>query len=297
MVQLILAPLNLGCCKEGPELAPEVEASLLRAMAPGNIRQEDITVSSPSVSTFPDVILKDSMKFPEEVAAHSVRLCEACAGILENGDIPVVLGGDHAVSWGSVAGVMSYYNDLSVIYIDAHGDCNVAESSPTGNIHGMHMAFLMGLGNRTSQRFTIEEKLGLDNILYLGARSLDSFEKELLKDANVYTSADINDSIDCVLGGLALFLKSRNHIHLSIDIDVLDPEISPGTGVPEPDGIGLESLSMILEVIYRSGKVVSLDFVEYNRLLDRDSKSYSCVKLLLKQMTEELPDFKTVHLQ
>ncbi len=294
MVQLILAPLNLGCCKEGPELAPEAESSLLKAMAPGCIRQEDIAVSSPSVATFQEVIFKDKMKFPEEVAAHSGRLCEACSRVLENGDMPVILGGDHAVSWGSVAGVMSYYNDLSVIYIDAHGDCNVAESSPTGNIHGMHMAFLMGMGNRASQKFIAKDKLRLDNIMYLGARSLDYFEKEFLEDARVCTSADINGSIDNVLDALSSFLKSRDHIHVSIDIDVLDPEISPGTGVPEPEGIGLESLCRLLEVIYMSGKVVSLDFVEYNSLLDHDGKSYGCVKRLLKQMIEKLPDFKEV---
>lgn len=297
MVQLILAPLNLGCCKEGPELAPVIEATMFREMAEGRVRQEDLSVASPSVSGFPSVIWKDNMKFPDEVAEHSARLADACSRTLENGDFPIILGGDHAVSWGSIAGIYGFYKDLSVIYIDAHGDCNTAESSPTGNIHGMHMAFLMGLGDKKPRGFSAVNKLDLDNIMYLGARSLDSFEKKLLKDANVYTSADINDSFDNVLGGLGSFLKSRNHIHVSIDIDVLDPEVSPGTGVPEPGGIGLEPLCRLLEVIYRSGKVVSLDFVEYNRLLDRDSKSYSCVKRLLKQMTEELPDFKTVHLQ
>lgn len=286
MIQLILAPLNLGCCKPGPELAPVIEATMFREMAEGRVRQEDLSVASPSVSGFPSVIWKDNMKFPDEVADHSARLAEACSRTLENGDFPIILGGDHAVSWGSIAGIHSFYKDLSVIYIDAHGDCNTAESSPTGNIHGMHMAFLMGLGDKKPHGFSSVNKLDLDNIMYLGARSLDSFEKELLKDAAVYTSEDINTSIEDVLGSVAKFTDDRKHVHLSIDVDVLDPEVSPGTGVPESGGIGLESLCRLLEVIGRSRKVVSIDLVEYNRLLDKDAKSYECVRRILNDIAK-----------
>ncbi len=286
MIQLILAPLNLGCCKPGPELAPVIEASLLRTMAEGRVRQEDLSVTSPPVSSFPSVIWKDNMKFPDEVADHSARLAEVCYRTLENGDFPIILGGDHAVSWGSVAGISGFYKDLAVIYIDAHGDCNTAESSPTGNIHGMHIAFLMGLGDKKPHVFSDGNKLGLDNILYLGARSLDSFEKRLLKDAAVYTSDDINTCMEDVLGGVSKFIGNRKHVHLSIDIDVLDPGVSPGTGVPESGGIGLESLCRLLEAIGRTGKVVSIDLVEYNRLLDEDGKSYECVRRILNYIAK-----------
>ena len=200
--------------------------------------------------------------------------------------MPIILGGDHAVSWGSISGILRYYNDLSVVYIDAHGDCNIAESSPTGHIHGMHMSYLMNLGNPVYKDALGQEKIAKNDILYLGTRDLDPFEQDLLKNGNVCSSKDINESLDGVINKTNTFLKNRKHIHISLDIDVLDPKLCPGTGVPVPNGISLEKLNALLETVFINSNVVSMDLVEYNPLLDKDNKSLNCIKDIITHISK-----------
>ena len=286
MKQLIFVPLNLGCEKQGTELAPEIIGYLFKQNINNDIRDGSIIINSQTVRSFETIIQKDCMMFPEQIIDVCKKLNEACYNTASINDMPIILGGDHAVSWGSISGILRYYNDLSVVYIDAHGDCNIAESSPTGHIHGMHMSYLMNLGNPVYKDALGQEKITKNDILYLGTRDLDPFEQELLKDAHVYSSKDINDSLDDVINATGAFLKNRKHIHISLDIDVLDPIICPGTGVPVPNGISLEKLKAILEAVFINSDVVSMDLVEYNPLLDKDHKSLNCIKDIITHISK-----------
>lgn len=286
MKQLIFVPLNLGCEKQGTELAPEIIGYLFKQNINSSIRDGNIIINSPSFIEFGTIIKKDSMMFPDQIIDVCKKLNEACYNTASINDMPIILGGDHAVSWGSISGILRYYNDLSVIYIDAHGDCNIAESSPTGHIHGMHMSYLMNLGNPVYKDALGQEKIAKNDILYLGTRDLDPFEQDLLKNGNVCSSKDINESLDGVINKTNTFLKNRKHIHISLDIDVLDPKLCPGTGVPVPDGISLEKLKAILETVFINSNVVSMDLVEYNPLLDKDNKSFNCIKETLTHISK-----------
>ena len=286
MKQLIFVPLNLGCEKQGTELAPEIIGYLFKQNINSSIRDGNIIINSPSFIEFGTIIKKDSMMFPDQIIDVCKKLNEACYNTASINDMPIILGGDHAVSWGSISGILRYYNDLSVVYIDAHGDCNIAESSPTGHIHGMHMSYLMNLGNPVYKDALGQEKIAKNDILYLGTRDLDPFEQDLLKNGNVCSSKDINESLDGVINKTNTFLKNRKHIHISLDIDVLDPKLCPGTGVPVPDGISLEKLNALLETVFINSNVVSMDLVEYNPLLDKDNKSLDCIKDILTHISK-----------
>ena len=286
MKQLIFVPLNLGCEKQGTELAPEIIGYLFKQNINSSIRDGNIIINSPSFIEFGTIIKKDSMMFPDQIIDVCKKLNEACYNTASINDMPIILGGDHAVSWGSISGILRYYNDLSVVYIDAHGDCNIAESSPTGHIHGMHMSYLMNLGNPVYKDALGQEKIAKNDILYLGIRDLDPFEQDLLKNGNVCSSKDINESLDGVINKTNTFLKNRKHIHISLDIDVLDPKLCPGTGVPVPDGISLEKLNALLETVFINSNVVSMDLVEYNPLLDKDNKSLDCIKDILTHISK-----------
>ena len=286
MKQLIFVPLNLGCEKQGTELAPEIIGYLFKQNINSSIRDGNIIINSPSFIEFGTIIKKDSMMFPDQIIDVCKKLNEACYNTASINDMPIILGGDHAVSWGSISGILRYYNDLSVVYIDAHGDCNIAESSPTGHIHGMHMSYLMNLGNPVYKDALGQEKIAKNDILYLGTRDLDPFEQDLLKNGNVCSSKDINESLDGVINKTNTFLKNRKHIHISLDIDVLDPKLCPGTGVPVPDGISLEKLNALLETVFINSNVVSMDLVEYNPLLDKDNKSLNCIKDIITHISK-----------
>ncbi len=286
MKQLIFVPLNLGCEKQGTELAPEIIGYLFKQNINSSIRDGNIIINSPSFIEFGTIIKKDSMMFPDQIIDVCKKLNEACYNTASINDMPIILGGDHAVSWGSISGILRYYNDLSVVYIDAHGDCNIAESSPTGHIHGMHMSYLMNLGNPVYKDALGQEKIAKNDILYLGTRDLDPFEQDLLKNGNVCSSKDINESLDGVINKTNTFLKNRKHIHISLDIDVLDPKLCPGTGVPVPNGISLEKLNALLETVFINSNVVSMDLVEYNPLLDKDNKSLDCIKDILTHISK-----------
>lgn len=286
MKQLILAPLNLGAAKKGTEQAPDIISSLFKDLVSNKIRDGIIKIKTPSIEDFDSIVWKDSMMFPDQIIDVCKKLNEACYNTASINDMPIILGGDHAVSWGSISGILRYYNDLSVVYIDAHGDCNIAESSPTGHIHGMHMSYLMNLGNPVYKDALGQEKIAKNDILYLGIRDLDPFEQDLLKNGNVCSSKDINESLDGVINKTNTFLKNRKHIHISLDIDVLDPKLCPGTGVPVPDGISLEKLKAILETVFINSNVVSMDLVEYNPLLDKDNKSLNCIKDIITHISK-----------
>mgnify|MGYP001946182245 FL=1 len=197
----------------------------------------------------------------------------------------ITIGGDHAVSWGSIAGVLKHNSEVGVIYLDAHGDGNIAERSASHHIHGMHMAYLMGFGeDKYVGRYT-QNILPVKNILYVGARSLDPYEVELINKYGIsrVSSEVINSDMVEALEAISGFMSRFKQIHISLDIDVLDPSIAPGTGVPEEGGITEVALHEILNLILKNNaNVKSIDLVEYNPLYDIENRTDRVVQKLVK---------------
>ena len=189
---------------------------------------------------------------------------------------PVVLGGDHSIAIGSVTGCARRQR-CGVIWVDAHGDFNTTDTSPSGNIHGMPLAALCGIGDRRLVEIAGPgAKLRPEDVALIGVRDLDGKERDLMREAGV--TVDTMAEVDR-LGLPRIFertmaqLGDLPRLHVSFDADVLDPEIAPGVGTPVPGGLTYREAHLLMELLCDSGKVTSLDLVEVNPILDRRNRT------------------------
>ncbi|MCL4455508.1 MAG: arginase [Deinococcus sp.] len=189
---------------------------------------------------------------------------------------PVVLGGDHSVAIGSVAGA-SKRRRIGVIWVDAHADFNTPQTSPSGNIHGMPLATLCGLGDLKLVNLGWEgAKVKPEDVVLIGIRSLDPGEVGLLRERGmtVYTMKEIDRiGIPRVAEETVEKLKGLPKVHVSLDADVLDPEIAPGVGTPVPGGLTYREAHLLMELFSDAGIATSLDLVEVNPILDRENRT------------------------
>lgn len=280
MNQIVIAPQWYGAYKKGPEVGALRLAELFKEEG----LSEQTLISVPNVGPGED----HCMPFFDAIDKVNSNICDAVFSAVSSGNKVITIGGDHAVSWGSISGVLKHNPKVGIIYLDAHGDCNISERSASHHIHGMHMAYLMGFGeDKYVGRYT-ENLLPVENILYVGARSLDPYEVELIKEQGIsrITCDVINSDMIQVLDTINDFMSRFKQIHVSLDIDVLDPSIAPGTGVPEVGGITEEALHEVLDFILKKcDKVMSLDLVEYNPLLDMEERTDRVVLKLVKTIS------------
>ena len=208
-----------------------------------------------------------------------VSAAEGLAVLLEQaaaqGRIPVVLGGDHSLSLGSVA-VAARGRRLGLLWVDAHGDFNTTETTPSGNIHGMPLAALCGYGDpRLVNLLGPGPKVDPRHAAIVGARDLDEGEKRLLRQAGVavFTMQQIDRrGLTAVMGAaLAVVRNGTDGFHASFDLDVLDPTQAPGVGTPVTGGISYREAHLIMEMVAETGTLTSLDLVEVNPILDRQN--------------------------
>lgn len=276
----IVAPLWYGAYKKGPEVGALRLADLFKEEG----LSEQSFVSVPIVSPGEDHF----MPFFDAIDKVNSNISDAVFSALSSGNKVITIGGDHAISWGSISGVLKHNPEVGVIYLDAHGDCNISERSASHHIHGMHMAYLMGFGeDKYVGRYT-ENLLPVENILYVGARSLDPYEIELINKHGIsrITCDVINSTTLEALDIISDFMSRFKQIHVSLDIEVLDPSIAPGTGVPEVGGITEEALHEVLDfILTKSNQVKSLDLVEYNPLLDMEKRTDIVVQKLVKTIS------------
>lgn len=280
MNQIVIAPQWYGAYKKGPEVGALRLAELFEM---GGLSEQTL-ISVPNVGSGED----HCMPFFDAIDKVNSNICDAVFSALSSGNKVITIGGDHAISWGSISGVLKHNPEVGVIYLDAHGDCNISERSASHHIHGMHMAYLMGFGeDKYVGRYT-KNLLPVENILYVGARSLDPYEVELIKEQGIsrITCDVINSDMIQVLDTISDFMSRFKQIHVSLDIDVLDPSIAPGTGVPEVGGITEEALHEVLDfILTKSDQVKSLDLVEYNPLLDIEERTDRVVQKQVKTIS------------
>lgn len=189
---------------------------------------------------------------------------------------PVVLGGDHSISIGSVTGC-SRRERTGVVWVDAHGDFNTPESSPSGNVHGMPLAALCGYGPEALVDLVwAGAKIRPEDVVLIGIRDLDPKESELMREAGVtvYTMKEIDQiGLPRIAEETMRRVGSLPRVHVSFDADVLDPEVAPGVGTPVPGGLTYREAHLLMELFADSGRVTSLDLVEVNPILDRENRT------------------------
>ena len=296
-ISIIGMPLFYGCDRPGVEKGPE----MLRKNNINEIFEKNHFVTDLGDIDVDYIDSKDKfldnnkLKYLKQVVSANNRLAAKVYDALEKKTLPFIIGGDHSLALGSIAGSSKYYgNDLAVIWIDAHGDINTHETSPSGNIHGMPLAASMGIGYKElTSIFFDEYKIKPENVFILACRDLDKGEVELIENLNmnVWNINDIkNNNLDSILSDLLRIIKEKNikNIHLSYDIDCLDPEYVPGTGTPVDNGLTFEESKKILKSIFSTSLVKSMDFVEYNPELDLNERTKETCIELLKLISDEL---------
>ena len=277
-ITLIGVPMDLGADRRGVDMGPSAirYANLdekLRALGHAVHDAGSVNVPDPATHAAGDPKLKylDQIVTCAQVVARTVRDC------IERTSIPIVLGGDHSIALGSIGGAANALGgEMGVIWMDAHGDFNTGETTPSGNIHGMILAALAGYGDPRLVHATGEgRRVDPRRIAIVGARDLDDGERRLLREAgvHVYTMTDIDRrGISDVTGeALALAGEGARGVYLSFDLDVVDPTEAPGVGTPVPGGITYREAHLAMELVAESGRLVGMDLVEVNPILDRQN--------------------------
>lgn len=289
-ISIIGMPLFYGCDKPGVEKGPEeLRKNNLIDIFKENHSVYDLGDINVEKANAEDKFLSNSkLKYLDQVVSANNGLAAKVLYALENNTLPFIVGGDHSLALGSIAGASKFLgNDLAVIWIDAHGDINTEETSPSGNIHGMPLAASMGIGyEKLTSIFFDDYKIKPENVFILACRDLDQGEIDLINELNmhVWTNKDIDiKGAQTVSEELLSLIKEKEikNIHLSYDIDCLDPEYVPGTGTPVHNGLSFTESKTLLESILCTSLVRSIDFVEYNPDLDENNRTIeTCVELL-----------------
>lgn len=271
-IDLIGLPTDAGASCRGAALGPDDLRTAGLA--------ERLARLGYAVADLGDVNVSRKLPPAAEIEALAIGASEVGYRSLENGARPVFLGGDHSISMGSVAGVARHCRDagrpLFVLWFDAHGDFNTWETTETGNIHGMSLARLCGEPGfrNSSDWFT---RVDPDNVMILGARALDCEEAQLIDERGVQVVDMDAIRITGVAAPLRKFLDrveaANGHLHLSLDVDAMDPALAPGVGTTVSGGLTLEEGELVMDMLHESGRVGSIDLVELNPILDHLSMS------------------------
>lgn len=276
-IRVIGAPMDLGADRRGVDIGPSairyagLSDHLHRL---GHTIHDSGNLSIPQPESHP--IGNTQLKYLAPIVEVSEELARHVSAALNEGEFPLILGGDHSIALGSISGVARVHPNLGVIWIDAHPDFNTEETTPSGNIHGMILSALSGLGN--SQLTHIggwAPKLSMANIVIVGARDIDAGEQALLRQhqIHVFTMSDIDQRgmFDVMQHAIAIAGPKSNPVHLSLDLDSLDPREAPGVGTPVRGGLSYREAHLAMEIIARSQQLVSMDVVEVNSILDREN--------------------------
>lgn len=214
----------------------------------------------------------------QNIIDSSKTLAEKTDEVIAAKRFPLLFGGDHSMAIGSLAGISKHYENLGVIWYDAHGDLNDSRTSPSGNIHGMPLAASLGIGHeKLTTIHGYQPKVRPENLVIIGARDLDPGEKELIKEREikVYSMREVDElGMDAVIQETMEYLKKRTDgIHLSLDLDGLDPTETPGVGTPVVGGPSYRETRHAMELLHDADVITSAEFVEVNPLLDDKNKT------------------------
>jgi arginase len=275
-VAVIGAGLDLGAGRRGVDMGPsairyaglqERIAGLGRAC----VDRGDVHVSVPEVTDVGDPRARYLAAIKESCGRVAALVAEARTA----GQLPLVLGGDHSIAIGTLGGMAKVHGPGAVLWIDAHGDLNRPETSPTGNVHGMPLAVAFGVAGDEFETDSWPTPSVVRAAL-VGVRSLDEGERALIAelDARVFTMTDLDRlGVERVLREALAFLDGTAYLHVSFDLDAVDPMFAPGVGTPVRGGLSYREAHLALELVAESGRLDSLELVELNPILDRANET------------------------
>ncbi len=277
-VSIIGVPMDLGASRRGVDMGPSamrVTRLVERIRELGREAEDtgDVVVPIPESCGIGD----ERMKFAGEIAQVCEDLHDRAMDVLARGSLPVVLGGDHSLAMGSIAATAHFHRmrgeSIGVIWLDAHGDMNTPESTGTGNVHGMPLAHVLGMGDpRLASIGGFRGKVDPARCALIGVRDLDEREKSLIQasGARVFTMMDIDrrGAAAVMEEALAATGAGTAGVHVSFDIDACDPEVAPGVGTPKRGGLSYREAHLSLELLADSDRILAMDMVEINPVFD-----------------------------
>ncbi|MFC4552756.1 MULTISPECIES: arginase [Halorussus] len=285
-VQIIGAPMDLGANRRGVDMGPsairyagladELRAAGVETTDAGDLRVPRAEERDPEA----EAPVEGKAKFLRETADVCTRLSDEVAAALDDETFPLVLGGDHSIAIGTAGGA-ARDADLGVIWFDAHGDFNTPKTSPSGNVHGMPLAALLGIGDFADTEWANAPNIREENVAIVGLRSLDETEREAIRDSDVtaYPMSEIDERgiAPVVEDALDVVTNGTDGIHVSLDLDWLDPKEAPGVGTPVRGGVTYREAHTALEMVAERGEeddaLRSLEVVEVNPILDQHNET------------------------
>ncbi len=275
--------MDLGASRRGTDMGPSALriaglGAAIRDMGYTLAREEDIVVSAMETRSVED----SKARFKPQILSVCTELAERVKELMDTGEFPLVIGGDHSIAMGTVSGVAAHFRErgeeMGLIWFDAHGDMNIPGVSPSGNIHGMPLAHLLGRGDPDLAGILgFSPKLNPDKVALIGIRDIDSGERKIIHESgiHVFTMRDIDEhgmakvartAMDIVTNGTGGF-------HMSFDVDGCDPTVIPGSGTLVPGGVQYREAHLLLEYCADSRQLTSMEVVELNPFLDHGNIS------------------------
>lgn len=285
MLQLTIGNvhLDLGAGRRGVDMGPS-------AIHLAGLKPEVEALGHTVADNFAIQVPSQEMTAPgDKSARYLAQILQVCSELadrveagMEAGRFPIVLGGDHSVAIGTITGIARYWRKrnkrVGVVWVDAHTDMNTPDSSPSGNIHGMPLAVLLGHGPRELVRLAgTSPALDPRDVCVIGARDVDAGEKELVKrlGVRVYSMSELDErgTATCVHEAMYRATADTVGVHLSFDLDGVDPQHAPGVGTPVPGGLSIRESHLICEKAAATGKLVGVEVVELNPVIDTENRT------------------------
>ncbi len=278
-VRIIGVPIDLGADRRGVDMGPSAirYAGLnLKLLRMGLVVEDMGNIHVPQPESRE---IKDSkLKYLPEILKVSQELCDMVAEAAGEGFVPLILGGDHSIGIGSLSGMARVKKKMGVLWFDTHGDFNSPETTSSGNIHGMPLSVGMGIGDSRLVRAGGEgPKASEENTVLIGIRNLDTQEREVLLKTRitVFTMSDIDQlgMKEVMRRAIDIAADGTDGVHVSFDMDVIDPSEAPGVGTPVPGGINYREAHLAMELVAEAGIMSSMEVAEVNPILDTRNKT------------------------
>jgi arginase len=275
-VAVIGAGLDLGAGRRGVDMGPSAirYAGLqerIEQLGRGCVDWGDVAVGVPEATEVGD----PGARYLESIKRSCARVAALVAKAREADYLPLVLGGDHSIAIGTLGGLARTHGPGAALWVDAHGDLNRPATSPTGNVHGMPLAAALGVAG-DEFRDDAWPTPSLERAALVGVRSLDSGERALIRDLDVrvFTMSDIDrGGLERAMNDALEYLQGASFLHLSLDLDAVDPIIAPGVGTPVRGGFSYREAHLVAELVAESGLLDSIELVEVNPVLDRANET------------------------
>jgi arginase len=299
-IRVIGVPLDLGASRRGVDMGPSaVRVAGLEARLEALGHQVDDGGNVAVAIAEQKKVGDEHAKYLKEITATCTKAAELVLKSLEAGYTPLVLGGDHSLAAGTVSGAAEFYRRkderIGLIWVDAHSDINTPETSPSGNVHGMPLAALLGLGpSELANIYNFSPKIRPENCVLIGVRDIDQTEKDNIRRAGmteVYTMRDIDERGMRTVIEEALRIAGRGTAgyHVSLDMDWIDPEDAPGVGTPVRGGATYREAHLAMEIIADHGRMTSFEIVEVNPVIDEHNRTADlAVKLAMSAFGKKI---------